>query len=91
MDPPAPVRCIFRSSILAFLLAANPALTLLPDSMARVLPSSMESGSISNCLLVVQVFPDWAPDLAFPGGKNLPKNLSLVEVGGGGGGSNSSP
>lgn len=47
-------------------VAANPALTFLPDSMTRVSPSSTESGSTSNYLLVVWVFPDWSPDLAFP-------------------------
>ena len=47
-------------------VAANPALTVLPDSMTRVRPSSTESGSTSNYLLVVWLFPDWSPDLAFP-------------------------
>lgn len=45
-----------------------PALTLLPDSISRVLPSSAESGSINtpvpNHLLVVQVPPDWSPHSA---------------------------
>lgn len=70
MDPPCPSpfprREHFQERHPRLPVAASPALTFFPDSMTKVHPSSMESGSTSNYLLVVRVFPDWSPDLAFP-------------------------